>query len=382
MRRPFIIRAVGIVGLGIVCMVGQPVFAQKPLPFKLPSLLRTKSVQTIALSDQLKKKIVRGSAELWTGKGLVDGVNPLRGGVFCARAEKGMEAFSGGIFETVYNGQKEIYGFIVTHALTDSPASTEYSLHRFFTLEVTDKQGVWHRIPAEVVQVSPVNTLDVSLVRFLPEHEPLLTPLVISNTMPQVGETVQSQGFCQHTEGYLPHRRVLENAPFSLRATLAWPHFRNGFCGGAVVNTNHELVGVHTGSVPGPTEQEDIGYATHAYFLNILVDAYHNGGEAFIPLILNGHKIVDLAVDEGIEWVNYYDEWGRKIYGHLFNFKFSFVAVERMIREYTPRYMELSIGRLQWSKENPDILERVPHVRRVIYDLKEERIIPEIPSAN
>lgn len=382
MQKPFIKHALGAFSVGIFCFAPHPAGAQQPAT-TLRALWRGgKSVQAAALSAQLEKKISRAAAQIWTGTELVDGVNPLRGGTFCARAEKGVEAFSGGVFETVYNGQKEIYGFIVTHALTDSPACTEYSLRRFFTLEVADKQGIWHRIPAEVVQVSPVSTLDVSLVRFLPEHESLLTPLVISKTVPNVGEIVQSQGFCQYTEGYLPNRRVLETAPFSLRATLAWPHFRNGFCGGAVVNANHELVGVHTGSVPGPTEQEDIGYATHAYFLNVLVEAYHNGGEAYIPLMLNGQKIVDLVVDEGIEWVNYYDEWGRKIYGHLFNFKFSFVAVERMIREYTPRYMKLSIGRLQWSKENPDILERVPHVRYVIYDLKEGRIIPEIPSAN
>lgn len=380
-----------MVALAVWILMGstQPALAQKLFPRAARSaLLGGPTLRSAIPAQQLEKKVVRGAAKQWTGWEMIDGIDPLRNSVFCGRAEKGIEAFSGGVFQTVYNGQKEVYGFITTHSLAEKPddeleeENAKYFLHRFFVLEMMDKHEVWHRIPAEVVQISFQNILDVSLVKFLPEHEALFTPLVLSNQIPRMGEILQSQGLSQYTEGYLPHRQVLEVSPLSLRTEMPWPRFRMGFCGGAVVNLRRELVGVHIGSVAGPTPQEDIGFATHAQFLNVLVDAYHNNGKAAISIVLGGHKVMDLPVDEGIEWVNIYNERGQKIHGYLFDFKFSFSTVERLIKDYNPRYIQFSIGRLEWSKEKPGYVERVPHVRRITYDFQEGRQIPGVPAGN
>ena len=367
----------------------QGAWAQKPFVQGARAIGRSGQALVSTQAAQLEKKILRKSAQVWTGKELVDGINPLRNSVFCARAAKGTEAFSGGVFETVYNGKKEVYGFIATHALTEEPhdrfekEDAKYSLSRFFVLEMMDKEGVWRRIPAEVIQLSSINTLDISLVKFLPEHEKLFTPLPLSSHVPGVGDMVQSQGFSQNIEGYIPHRRVIEISPISLRTEMPWPREpRRGFCGGVVVNNKYELVGVHTGSVAGPTPQEDVAYATHAYFLNQLVDAYHRGGKTSIPLVLNGKKIFDLSVDESIEWASFYNKRGRKIKDYPFSLKFSFTSVEKFIREYQPRYIQFSIGRLAWSTKKTEFLERIPHTRRLVYDWEKGALIESLPAEN
>ena len=365
-----------LIGLAVIAAGGSTAVAQRRLAGR--GLETAKTLRTAIPASQLNRKVLRQPAQVWTGVRLADGTDPLRNSVFCGRAEKGIDAFSGGVFETVYNGQKEIYGFIATHTLSQDP----YMLHRFFLLEMMDKQGRWRRIPAEVVQVSSVMTLDIALVKFLPEHEVLFTPLVISGQPPQVGEAVQSQGFSQYVEGYIKQRRVLKLSPFSFCSEMPWPRSpRNGFCGGAVVNAQHELVGVHTGSAKGPAGQEDIGYATHARFLPLLVEAYHRGGEVFLPILLDGKKVMDLQLAEGIDCMQIYDDRGNKIASSVFEYKFSFSKAEKLLRTEGARYAVFSMHRLAWSKQKPDFLEETPSYRHVIYDIREGYPVPTLPFA-
>ena len=260
---------------------------------------------------------------------------------------------SGTVFKTTYDGKEEVFGVIASHAI----ASFKWNfsgVRRHFTAQVF-VNGKPKEIKAEIVQVGAMEMLDISLVKFQPEDEKLFEPLVISPTQAVPEEWIETLGFMRGEEVSLPERPVVAISPISLRSYIQGTQSeRLGLCGSAILNQRQELVGVHTGSTWGALQ--DLGYATHAKYLNALVDAYHNGGEIFYPVEINGHIIAHLRPDEYISEVTILDEQGRKIVGHRFTNKFSFSYMKVLLEQYAPRYMDIKIRRSVWSRYYKEIL--------------------------
>lgn len=271
-------------------------------------------------------------------------------GVFQARptGSMGPNLFSGTIFKTVYNGKEEIYGVTAAHAIADHIGDP--SLHRFFTADIY-MDGKFLSVPAEIVQVSAPSTLDLALVKFPAETEAWFTPFDISMAEPAQGDDLQTQGFSINHVLYLPARSVLSKNLFYLRTEMELsPNQRRGLCGSPVVNKERKLVGVHIGSAPGKVREPSfVGYATQADFLRSLVQAYHRNGKASIPFVLAGKKVAELNVDEYVAYVRLLESDGSVMWYKMLLSKFPYREVEEIIKSFSPRYLEIAVGRVSWD---------------------------------
>ncbi|MBR4682595.1 MAG: trypsin-like peptidase domain-containing protein [Elusimicrobiaceae bacterium] len=253
--------------------------------------------------------------------------------------------FSGTIFRA-YDGK--IYGVTAAHAIADHIG--DQSLQRSFTADVY-VNGRFLSVPAEIIQVSAPSTLDLALVKFPPEVESWLTPFEISTAVPLPGDVLKTQGFSVNRALYLSERPLLSKNLFYLRAVMELsPTQRRGLCGSPVINAEGKLVGVHIGSAEGKkTESMFVGYATQAVFLNSLVQAYHNDGKLSVPFVLLKQKIVDLNIDEYIAYVRLLDADGSVVWYKMLTSKFPYREVEEIATGFSPRYLEIAVGRVSWD---------------------------------
>lgn len=263
--------------------------------------------------------------------------------------------FSGTVFKTIYNGEEEIFGVVAAHSIGKSAA--DKSLQRHFTANIFDGENVVE-VPAEIVQLSSPSMLDIALVKFSPEAEALFHPLSISEVPVAFNEALSSQGFAGNADVNIPGRNVTQITPLSLRTRMPYAREdRPGLCGSAVVNARQELVGIHTGSLYDKFDARfDTGYATNASFLHTLVEAYHNGGQAAFPLILNGQKIVDLNVDEYISYMTFYDKEGKVVWQKQFDSKFPYTSIKETFEIYNPHSITITTRRAVWNPENPEMI--------------------------
>lgn len=269
--------------------------------------------------------------------------------------------FSGAVFQTVYNGRREVYGVVASHALE----SGQFVLGKTFTADIYEGEGRFRSVPVQVVQVSAPSMLDVSLVKFRPEDEILFRPLTISPAPFLEGNTAVSFGFADRKLVEIDERTFRSATPLCRRTTMPYPRAdRMGLCGSALVNEQGELIGIHTGSTYGKTsEQDDVGHATNASLLNVLVEAYHNDGQATFPLILNQQKVLDMRVDEYISYIRLYDENGKQLWQRGFESKFAYDNVNTKIAELAPRVVELTVRRVHWDPAHPDNLVEIRNSR-------------------
>ena len=338
----------------------------------------------IQTEKALSEAVVRSLARKGTGK--------FQNSVFCGRGKKGENAWSGSVFTFEENGEKKIYGLVAAHSLAKMPtdfitaAAADYALHRTFQLEMFDKKGQMHTIPGKVVWLSSPMMWDVALVEFAPLDENLFTPFELSDKLPSLGDIVQQQGFSKNLSIYIPNRQVIDITPLSFRTTMPFDRFkRAGLCGSPVFieeenmvgNPVLKLVGVHTGSFPKGSIDEDIGYFTPSSFLRRFVEDYRSGGKMQFPITFRGKEMFSIAASEYIHSVILFDNEGREITRHKFENKFSYRKVESLVDTYGPHELEFVIKRFQWAKSRPDYVECSKASRRVRYSLRQGSIVSQ-----
>ena len=282
--------------------------------------------------------------------------------------------FSGTVFAVEYNGKKEIYGVIATHAIP----SDEYDymgISRHFTAVVYHK-GKPVRIPAQVVASSPVSMLDISLVKFQSDKESLLKPLSLGTT--QEGDVLYTIGFAQGVFQYIPNRQVLVNSPFSIRTTIPLPRGkRSGLCGSPLLNEKNELVGIHTGSMFDQTR--DYSFATPARYLRDLVAAYHNKGLSKIAFYVDEDIAIRLNSDEYVTSVMLLDEFSHALAEENISFRFSHSKISEMLKQFPQaKFLKLTTKAVYWTPNGKallvtrDWLDDTPS-KTYFYDLKEDK---------
>ena len=283
--------------------------------------------------------------------------------------------FAGFVFKTTYEGKEEIFGAIAAQsAISKETVWREKEEIKNFTARIK-VSGHEVDIPATVVQTSSPTMFDMALVKFAPEAERFLFPLKLSDQMPALDAPLRSIGFDGGKLTFANHKHRGFSA-LSLRVSLEngpsnWP----GMWGGPVLNPEGEVVGIRTTkyylapqifprSASQEMKDEDIGFVTHAQFLNTLVRAYHNNGKATFPLILGNEKILDLNVDASVSSVALVNEKGNTIWSdnHI-----AYRFPREAIADFLPqaRYIELSIQPESW----------IPRLYNVTYDTKTREII-------
>ncbi len=341
-----------------------------------------------ASSDKLRQSLEARIAELRAQNQTLQAqinqlnhVQRLDGATFRASEndEPFASVFSGTVFKTKYNGQDEIFGVVAAHTIAPDISHSAEALHKNFVV-VMHINGVRKRFPVEIVQVSAPSMLDMALIKFRPEDEALLTPLTVQRNV-RKGEPLYSHGFASGEEMEVP-REVVEETYLSFRTTIPVPRSkRPGFCGSPVLNARHELVGIHTGSIYEKAgESCDIGFAISAKFLDVLVKAYHNDGQALFPLVVDGHVLANMNVDEYVSVVTIYDDNMRQLWQQGFDYKFSQSKVEQAIRSIPQaRYVLTTTRRAYWEEDGKILTENRSRSdktkKRYKYDLWEKQIV-------
>ncbi len=286
--------------------------------------------------------------------------------------------FSGTVFSVTYNGKKEIYGAIATHIIPDVPTNPTFGIKRQFEVNFY-QNGLPRIVPAEVVAASPVSVLDIALVKFPAEIEPLLKPYEIGEVLP--GKPLHSVGF--NTLGIRPieKRRILQQTPASIRTDILVPRKeRPGLCGSAVLNAKGELVGIHTGSISQPYGEGDQAFVTPSRYLKALVNSYHNNGIAPVDFYINSEHSLPLNADEHIHSVVLLDAHENILWKHDVIDRFSHSSLEKALKQYPQaRFVDITAQRIQWTPDG-DFLQRHPHkrispLRAYVYDLQTKKVI-------
>ena len=303
-----------------------------------------------------------------------------------AASLNGTNIFSGTVVSIPYNGKNEVYGVIATHAIAMSSGEKD-ALHRTFTA-IVYKNGLPHEATVEVVAYSPKSMLDMALVKFPADIEPLLAPYSISEGAPYLQDNLLSKGFTHSSAAAIPERQVVGVTPISIRTTISMPaEKRPGLCGSAVLNDKGELVGIHTGSVHHAEDPaQDVAYATHAHYLYKLVEAYHNNGVAKIPFYFDDKPIFDMDIDEYLTAGSLLDENKKAIKNLTFESKFSYSKIKKAIEDKPEsRYLQLTTRRALWDKDGQALIEgRTSSDHSIkttyVYDLKEQKLIKKRQS--
>ena len=319
----------------------------------------------------------------------VSPTDPLIGRVVQARetTQQPTNLYSGTVFQVEYNGHKEVYIAVAAHALV----SDSQVLHKRFTIDVYIGEGKYKSVEVEIVQVSAPSMLDIAIGKILEGGEELV-PFAISHTPLTAGQEAVSYGFAGQKMVILPNRSFLSETPLCVRTTMPYPRTdRPGLCGSALVDEETcELLGVHTGSSydAKKPEQEDVGHATKASLLEVLVDAFHHGGEGTFPLVLGGQKVLDMPVDGYISEISLLNDAGKPLWRRGFESKFAYDQVNERISQLSPRYIELTVRRVHWEVDQlVEIRNSRDFTRRTYrYDFEQQKMVwaskPKTPPSN
>lgn len=296
------------------------------------------------------------------------------------------EGKTGGFSVTAVEIDGEIFGVIASHVLPESYYTFHSSLQRNFHVSVKQPDGSERLLDAKVLQISPRSMLDISLVKFSPEAESLIHPLTVSDQTALVNEELLSPGFAAATP-QTEKRHVQKNSFLSVRTDQNLVGDRQGFCGSPLLDANGQVKAIHTGTKENKANP-DISYGTHAQFIRLLVEAYHNDGQAVYDLVIDGHALAQLNVDEYISAVYLYDSNGKRLLQKNIEDKFSESLIRRALADNPQTaYIQLTSRKAQWEtdKDGDSILKEDRSrndktKRQHWYNVQTKQMEPKRPS--
>ena len=259
-------------------------------------------------------------------------------------------SFSGSIFKIQHNGKTEIFGAVAVHALLDEYL-TPGSLGRNF--EAVVQTGTADTpLPVEVVQLSSAKTMDIALVKFRPQDEPLVRPLLLESNPPKAGSFLYGQGFAHNKlmqEEMMLSPRTSSGGMRQASLSFADLQARLGFCGSPIVNDAAELSGVFV----GVGRDSYIGFMATARQLEKLVQAYHHPQQPVLEIKLQGKELLRLPADEYISQFELLDENKQFLWASTTAKKMTTTPVEQALWKYpATRYVRFIIGKTAWKQVN------------------------------
>lgn len=292
-------------------------------------------------------------------------------------------AFTMTIIKTKHEGTEEIYGVIPTHAIPSDPgqAKLKMGIAKKFKAKLVLADGTVKHVNAEVVQISPSSMLDISLVKFDKETEALLEPLEISTILPKTNAPVYSPGYADGLPT-LVDRTILGNAFIYIATNLIDIGGNSrGFCGAPVIREG-KVIGFHTGS----SAAKQASYATQAHFVNNLIEAFQTGGYSFYDLVLDGHVLTTLNVDEYISAFGFANEMLELIYKEDFAGKYSESRIRAARAAYPQaKYLILHSREAYWKQSTTGDFALIENrwlsgveesrLREHVYDLEKHELV-------
>ncbi len=192
---------------------------------------------------------------------------------------------SGFVIEVEYKGQKKLWGVSAAHYNLEKPA-----------LAVPGRL-----VPISFIAKGSSGLNDAVLFEIPEQYAQYWTPLQLSQDPLQVGQELHSLGFFKNAWHHEKGRIVKEITPHRVITSLQVDpdHTRAGACGGPILNTQDEVVGMHVGS----SKRNQIGYMVPVQHIRDLISAYYRQDGSPQPLIFNGHNLGPIHINEHIDRV-------------------------------------------------------------------------------
>lgn len=185
--------------------------------------------------------------------------------------------------EEIYNGKKYTWGVTATHYGYRRPAVAK---NRFSCA------------PFSFVAQGNKHTNDVSIFPIPEQIASKLSALKLAPQSPAIGEELFSLSFFDNQFQYTPNRKVLEKTSQRMVTSLdADPIIdREGECGSPLINEKGEVVGM----IVGASYRRNLGFAVPVENIHQILQAYHQQGKLFTPVLINGQEILKLNITEAI----------------------------------------------------------------------------------
>lgn len=345
---------------------------QKQISAQANPVQKNEGAQT-ALNNALNRRIQQAQPR---------SVPQKDGHIFIASADIDPDfRFSGTVFQIAYNGKKEVYGVIATHAITSDPNDPFGLMRRFKATVYLPGDQTPHVLTAEVVASFPVRTLDISLVKFNAEGEKLLTPYRLGH----IGKdkVLQSVGYTHWGFSFIPQRRIIKRTPYTIYTSMPLSHTeRAGMCGSALLNSKAQLVGIHTGTTETPSitrTKQTVSFAASAAYLKYLVAAYHQGGNMQFPFYVVPHHFITLNINEYPTFFRLLDGNGKVLKGEAVSFHFPHKHFKTLLKQYPQaKFLQLNTQQIHWNETGTALEPADPfqdEYTTYLYDLEHRQVV-------
>lgn len=201
-------------------------------------------------------------------------------------------AATGFVFETHYNGKREIWGLTARHVADKLGDEFNAVFYR-------DGKEIVFR--AEVVQRGTNESADIVLLRLPPQAAAVVRPLKL--TRARADEPAVSYGYVNNQFKKVPGRHILHVSPLQLRAALPVPAAEcTGLCGGPLLTAERKAAGIYCGH----SYTHAVGYAVNTAVVQDLLRAVRNRGIATRTMKINGVSVGEINIDEAVSRVTAY----------------------------------------------------------------------------
>ena len=294
------------------------------------------------------------------------------------------------VFKINYNGKEEVFGIVPSHSLPQAGHFHDFTVGldgKEFPIRLRHATGEEKEIAGTIIQVTPPSMLDITLVKLDPAALPYVQPLELADENASLQEVLFSYGYAAGTSTGVD-RTVNAQSFISVRTNQTIEGDRYGFCGSPWLDANNKIKAIHTGSVVGVAGKEDVSFGTHVNFIRKLVDAYYHNGKSTYELVLGGHPLATLNVDEYIADVELLDKNNQVLFSHEFEGKFSQSIILNALKQFPQAtYIKLTsrTAELVETKQQGTLLDEhraTPQQtqRQHWYNLQTRQILPGRPE--
>ena len=269
------------------------------------------------------------------------------------------------VIEEEFEGKKYLWGVTSAHVLN--------VLGPDFYVHIPGFPLPWR---SNVSFMGDPGMADIAIFPIPEGQESWLNPIPLADKDPEVGEKLRSFGYFNGGFHVVRNREVQEVTKGRIITSLEFNTTeRGGACGGPLLNTKNEVVGIHCGS----SSKKQISFVVPVWQLKDLLTAYRNGGRAMKKLKFRNHEIGEININQYISSIRAFSN-GEKIdefdtthqaksidYEHLEDLVYAEGADRR----------EVHLSG-QYNPQNPYSLKQFSY--SVVYLPFEEKVFIERPS--
>ena len=198
------------------------------------------------------------------------------------------------VIEEEYGGEKFLWGVTSAHIL--NIMGQEFYVHL---------PGFPFPWKTKVVFMGDPGMADVAIFPIPQEYSDWLKPIPLATKEPEIGEALRSFGYFNGGFNVVRNRIVKEVTKGRIITSLEFnTKERGGACGGPLLNSYNELVGIHCGT----SDSRQVSFVVPVWQLKDLLTAYRNNGISMQKLKFKNHEIGEININQYISTIRVFSD--------------------------------------------------------------------------